>query len=280
MFEDLLKDVLPDHEDGFNLGDWMLMGFTIVLAVFTAFRSFDFITKTLPEGWELIGYVGLFVLDGGFLIWAYAIATAATTPKQAFLAWLMWVLDGLGLAAVVLADTFLYTSPGASAEALAAMVSTLAAWAFPLMAIVNAAGAILFKMDDPGLRLRRVLRAKKTQLMYQKQLGELQATLERLQALVASEIIRVRSEMADLKKALTEKKMELDALERELKMRQLAAIAGANGKHKGASPQREAPTHQAPITAQGHYTATSGNEHGPGPFGGDGDFEGLDPRAM
>ena len=271
MFQDLLNEVLPDHESGWNLGDWLLMGFTIVLAVFTAFRSFDFITKTLPEGWELIGYVGLFVLDGGFLFWAYLIATVAITPKQAFLAWAMWVVDGLGLAAVVLADTFLYTSPGASAEAMATMVATIAAWAFPMLAILNAAAAILFKLDDPKLQLRRAVRSQKARLMYQKHLGELQAAMERLQAAIASEIIRFRSEMADLKKALAEKKMELDALERELKKRELAAIAGANGHvPQMKSAPEGALQAQPPKAAGAHYTTD--NERGP--------FEGLDPRNM
>ena len=272
MFDELLQDVLPDHEDGFNLGDWLVMGFTIVLAVFTGFRSYDFITRTLPDGWDIIAYVGLFVLDGGFLVWAYAIATLVTTSKQGFLAWAMWLLDGLGLTAVVLADTFLYTSPGASAQALAGMVATVAAWAFPMMAIVNAATAILFKLDDPKVRLRRALRAKKAQLIYQKHMGELQAALERLQASVASELIRSRSEMASLKRALAEKKMALDALERELKVRQLAAIAGANG-HEKSAPEG-APQAQPPKAAVTHYTTN--NDHHPKDSEG---YKGLDPRV-
>lgn len=268
MFDDLLQDILPDYEDGFNLGDWLVMGFTIVLAVFTAFRSYDFITKSLPPGWELVGYVGLFVLDGGFLFWAYAIATTATTSKQVFLAWTMWVLDALGLAAMVLADTFLYTSPGTSAEALAGMVGTIAVWAFPMLAIINAAAAILFKLDDPKVRLQRALRVKKAQLFYQKQMGELQAALDRLKAAVASELIRARSEMADLKKALAEKKMELDALERELKVRQLAAIAGANG-HEKSAPEGALTAQPLGAAAAQHYTPPPPNNDGAshqGPF--------------
>jgi len=149
MFQDIMQELVPEGDGHFNLGEVLLFAFTIVLAVFTAFRSYDFIKHTLPPGWELVAYVGLAVLDGGFLIWALVIALSATSPVQIAIAWGMWLLDALGLALVTIADTFFYIQAADQTAAMAQTVSAIAAWAFPILAVVNAAFAILYKVMPP-----------------------------------------------------------------------------------------------------------------------------------
>ncbi len=241
MFDDLMHDIVPDGAPGFNLGDVLLIGFTIVLALFTGFRSYDFISKTLPAGWELVAYTGLAVLDGGFIIWALAIALSATSAVQVAISWTMWLLDGLGLALVVVADTFFYTHAGAGTQALADTVSTLAAWAFPLMAILNAAAAILYKQFAPSVILSRRKRQKMAEVQHLAALGQLQAEYERLQAAVASDLTDQRARLAELRKAVVKKKAELDEIMRQTQMQALSAPTVFARQKSGASAATDAP---------------------------------------
>lgn len=267
MFSDIMDDIVPDGAPGFNLGDVLLVGFTIILAVFVGFRSYDFISKTLPPGWELVAYTGLAVLDGGFIIWALAIALSATNAVQMALSWTMWLLDGLGLALVVVADTFFYTQAGASTQALADTVSTLAAWMFPLMAILNAAAAILYKQFAPSVILSRRKRQKMAQVQHLAALGELQAQYERLQAAVASDLTDQRARLAELRKAVVQKKAELDEIMRQTQLHALSAPT-VFGQKKGAPVAAGAPV-KASVANNGHQPNTNFTtlEEDASPFG-------------
>ncbi len=254
MFDDILKELMPEGDGHFNLGEVLLFAFTVGLAVFTAFRSYDFINRTLPPGWEPVAYVGLTVMDGGFLIWALIIALSATSAVQVAIAWSMWLLDGLGLTLVVIADTFYYTQAGQNTVALSDTVSTLAAWAFPVLAVINAAFAILYKIYSPKRVRDRKKRQMEERLRHLEELGELQARIEERQAAIASRLTDQRMSMADLKTAMAEKLAELERLEKELALRRInraqldvrggavrdampVAAAVGNGNNNGHHPE-------------------------------------------
>ena len=238
MFDDVLQELMPEGDGRFNLGEVLLIAFTIVLAAFTAFRSYDFINHTLPPGWELVAYVGLAVLDGGFIVWALVIALSATSPVQVAIAWGMWILDGLGLSLVVMADTFYYTQASQNTAAMADTVSALAAWAFPIMAIVNAALAILYKLLEPQRIRARRKRAMQEKLRHIAELGELQAQIEQQQAAIASRLTDQRMSLADLKTAMAERLAELERLEKELTLRRInhAQLDARGGAVRDAMP--------------------------------------------
>jgi len=256
MFDDIMHELVPEGDGRFNLGEVLLFAFTVILAVFTAFRSYDFINHTLPPGWELVAYAGLAVMDGGFLVWALVIALSATSAVQVAISWGMWLADGLGLALVVVADSFYYTQASQNTAAMADTVSALAAWAFPIMAIVNAAFAILYKLMEPKRIRERQKRAKMERLHHLAELGELQARIEQVQATVASRLTDQRMSLADLKGAMAEKLAELERLEKELALRRIQQAqlnAGTAGQPTKPTPA----VHQvAPVTA-----AVPGDNH-------------------
>ena len=238
MFDDILQELMPEGDGRFNLGEVLLFAFTVALAVFTAFRSYDFINHTLPVGWELVSYVGLAVLDGGFIVWAVIIALSATSAPQVAIAWGMWLLDGLGLTLVVIADTFYYTHAAQNTAAMSDTVSTLAAWAFPVMAVVNAGFAILYKIQSPKRIRERRKRELQEKLRHIAELGELQAQIEQQQAAIASRLTDQRMSMADLKTAMAEKLAELERLEKELALRRInrAQLNARGGAARDATP--------------------------------------------
>ena len=221
MFDDVLQDLLPEGDGRFNLGEVLLFAFTIVLAVFTAFRSYDFIKHTLPPGWELVAYVGLAVMDGGFIVWALVIALSATSPVQVAIAWGMWLLDALGLTLITVADTFFYIQAADQTAAMADTVSAVAAWAFPILAVVNAASAILYKVMAPHRIRERRRRQKMEELRHIAELGGLQAQIEQAKAAVASHLTDQRMSMADMKAALTQQLAELERLEKQLSLERI-----------------------------------------------------------
>jgi len=271
LFDDVLQDLLPEGDGRFNLGEVLLFGFTIVLALFTAFRSYDFIKHTLPPGWELVAYVGLAVLDGGFIVWALVIALSATSPVQVAIAWSMWLLDALGLTLITVADSFFYIQAAESTAAMADTVSAMAAWAFPILAVVNAAFAILYKMMAPHRIRERQRRQQMEALRHITELGSLKARIEHAKAAVASQLTDQRMSMADMKAALARQLAELERLEKQLR---LERIRQAQLHDKGRAGSLTVPVPQGEIMGGG--SADNGNNHHPSQFTTNSAYTGLD----
>jgi len=100
------------------------------------------------------------------------------------------------------------------------------------MAILNAAAAILYKQFAPSVILSRRKRQKMAEVQHLAALGQLQAEYERLQAAVASDLTDQRARLAEVRKAVVKKKVELDEVVRRTQLQALAPpMASSNGHH-------------------------------------------------
>ena len=50
--------IQTDH-GGIGIGDLLVLGLDAVLLIYTAFRSYDFLSTTVPTGFEILGLIGL-----------------------------------------------------------------------------------------------------------------------------------------------------------------------------------------------------------------------------
>jgi len=248
MFDDLLEDILPDHKPGFNLGDWLLEGAALLVAIYTAFRSYDFIITTLPEGWGMVAYLGLLAVDGGFLLWAHAIAKYVENSIQAFIAWSMFILSLIVMLIINLTDAFFYTSPSETSQAIAEAVAGASIWVFTILVILFGVAAKVFQLNSNHARLSRMARMKMGELQHLKVMGALQARLEQEKAAVTNQIVRIRAELAETKRALALKVQELEEMEERLRAERLSRLALSNGHDK----------EEAAAVLAGRHAAASG----------------------
>lgn len=122
----------------------MLWIIGIGLLAFTAYRSFHLITQSLPGDAQIMGFAALFGLDLGLLAWTNFAANHAR-GNQTTVAYIMVVVDLLGVGAALLADTLLMSNAGYKD-----LIGTVTGWILPVILMANIAGVIFCKLFDPA----------------------------------------------------------------------------------------------------------------------------------
>jgi hypothetical protein len=81
----------------------------LALLVYSATRSVDFISMTLPADRQIMAYFGLAALDGGIIVWLMAFMYGSHGGAQRGISILMVGVDFVGAVAMFTADTILNT---------------------------------------------------------------------------------------------------------------------------------------------------------------------------
>ena len=151
----LLAGVSGDKEE-VESGDWGLTLLGLGLLVFTAFRTWDWLTRTLPEEWKILGVVGLLAFDVGTVVWAHIYLNKAISDQQRLIAKIMFFVDLGGVALTSLGDS----SYRSQAGFLPADLTVLVSWIVPIVVILNLAAYYLYKFADPKAEARRQQRMR------------------------------------------------------------------------------------------------------------------------
>jgi hypothetical protein len=211
MIDTLLgRDINTDH-GGLSLGDVIVLVLDIVLLIYTGWRSYDFLTTSVPEGFELLALVGLWGLDIGAVAWSLVWIFGSSTKYQDWVAMFFFVFDLLGVILTSLADSLMY---GQADGALSKMIGGIAVVAVPLIVVANAVAGFIYHMTSPQTKQRRATRRAENE--YHEKMAEI-AKLERdLQ--YAESFILARQDVLDKSVALAQIKMLQDQVERETKL--------------------------------------------------------------
>jgi hypothetical protein len=119
MIDTLLgRDLNTDH-GGMTLGDVIVLILDAVLLIYTGWRSYDFLTTSVPVGFELLALVGLWGLDIGAVAWSLVWIFGSSTKYQDWTSMFFFVFDLLGVILTSLTDSLMY---GQSDGALAKMM--------------------------------------------------------------------------------------------------------------------------------------------------------------
>lgn len=224
LFEKMFPN-LTDH-DSLNLGDVVVITISVAMLLFTGFRSWDIIRQTVPSGWDLITYVGLFALDGGMIGWALVWIFGSTTPAQDGISLTLWFVDCLGVGLAALTDTYMYAPTTSSVAGMVQAVSSAVWWAVPLLALGNGIAGIVYHFTHPAVREKRQERRLRAELQMQAQVGRYHLKRQALQAEQARDLITQRQQVLEAYAKLVEQKRQQDALERQLIGKLLGKDAG------------------------------------------------------
>src|SRR5512137_1952966 len=108
MIDTLLgRDLTTDH-GGMTLGDVIVLILDAVLLIYTGWRSYDFLTTSVPAGYELLALVGLWGLDIGALAWSLVWIFGSSTKYQDWTSMFFFVFDLLGVILTSITDSLMY----------------------------------------------------------------------------------------------------------------------------------------------------------------------------
>jgi len=134
---------------------WFIRGYIILMLVYTGWRTWDFITQTLPDndGTFWLAILFLFATEVGLFMWHEISMRYITTYFQLYIATtLMWVdfvaSIGAGVADMILRQTVVnYQVPMWLGQALI--------YGLPLIVAANVAGAMMYLSNDADLKKQR-----------------------------------------------------------------------------------------------------------------------------
>jgi membrane-associated HD superfamily phosphohydrolase len=126
-------------------GEILLLIVGGMLLLYTAFRSYDILSTTLPADAQLLAYIGLAGLDGGLIAWALYYSKSARGDVQRAVAMFMVVLQLAGVALTSIGDSLLYSL----GEAMPEYITIAVVWGVPAIIAVNIAAVTVVHLADP-----------------------------------------------------------------------------------------------------------------------------------
>lgn len=119
------------------------------LLVYSATRSLDFISLTLPPDRQVLAYFGLAALDGGVIAWLLSYLYGSRGGWQRAISVLMLIVDVIGAIAIFTLDTLYQTGQNGMTEAMSPEAITNAVLALSAIIALNIVGTIVHHVTEP-----------------------------------------------------------------------------------------------------------------------------------
>lgn len=198
--------IQTDH-GSIGIGDLIVLVLDAVLMIYTAWRSYDFLTTTVPSGYEILGLVGLWGLDIGAVAWSMVWIFGSSTKYQDWTSMSFFILDLTGVILTSITDSLLY---GAADNSLTAVLANISTFAIPLVVVFNVIAGFIYHMTSPETNARRSER--KADAAYRVKMNEI-TTMER-DLLYAESYLLAKQDTLDKAVLLAEIKKAQDAVEK------------------------------------------------------------------
>lgn len=133
-----------------SIGQTLVLLLGLFLLAYSATRSIDFISLTLPPDKQILAWCGLAALDGGLLAWFICFMYGAKGGWQRGLCLLMVVADFIGVVTMFTLDTLYNTGQSGMTTALSSGEIFTAVLALSGVIAANIAGTLAYHLLDPN----------------------------------------------------------------------------------------------------------------------------------
>jgi hypothetical protein len=131
------------------LGTLFVTAVALVLAVYSAMRSLDFINLTLPPEQAAMGYLALVATEGGIFCWLIYYLHGADGAWQRGISLVMTIIDLVGSIALFTADTLLQAGRNGLAVGLAPDEIRMVIMGLSALIALNIAATVCCHLFDP-----------------------------------------------------------------------------------------------------------------------------------
>lgn len=132
-----------------KIGALLVTVLGLLLLVYSATRSLDFIMMTLPADRQILAYFGLAALDGGLICWLLAYLYGSRGGWQRAISMLMILVDLLGAVAMFTLDTLYNTGKAGLTAAMTPDQLQTAVLALSGVIALNIAAVVMHELTDP-----------------------------------------------------------------------------------------------------------------------------------
>lgn len=198
--------IQTDH-GGMHFGDLVVLLLDAVLLIYTAWRSYDFLSTTVPNGFEILGLVGLWGLDIGAVAWSLVWIFGSSTKYQDWTSMSFFIIDLGGVILTSVTDSLMYGSTDSNMTEMLTGVSTIA---IPLVVVSNVVAGFIYHMTSPETIARRENR--KAEAAHKVKMNEI-AAMER-DLIYAESYLLAKQDTLNKAVLLAEIKKSQDAVEK------------------------------------------------------------------
>jgi hypothetical protein len=111
-------NVIQTDHDGFTFTDLAVLLLDAVLFIYTAWRSYHFLSGSVPDDMAIMAMIGLWGLDIGMIIWSLVWIFGSTEKYQDWTAMSFFLIDMTGVVLTSLTDSLLFSNPDGSMTAM------------------------------------------------------------------------------------------------------------------------------------------------------------------
>jgi hypothetical protein len=199
------KGIQTDH-GGLTFTDLAVLLLDAVLFIYTAWRSYHFLSNSVPDDMQIMALVGLWGLDIGMIIWSLVWIFGSTEKYQDWIAMSFFLLDMTGVVITSLTDSLMFSNPD---NAMTEMLQGIAAPAIPLIVVANVVAGFIYHMTAPSTRARRD--ARRAAADYRRKMEEI--SKEQRDLSYAEGLLMAKQETLDKATILAEIRVTQAALE-------------------------------------------------------------------
>ena len=208
LLDDLTGGNVQTDHGGLTFADLVVLMLDLVLLLYTGWRSFDFLSTTVPDGWQVLALVGLWGLDIGAIAWSLVWIFGSTGKFQNWVSMAFFVIDLVGVALTSLTDSLMYSrSEGAMSQALGGVTAV----AVPLVLFGNVVAGFIYHMTSPETKRRR--KQREMQAEHNNRMDEVAVMEQRLTYTEA--FLLARQDALDKAVILADLKVQQDVIERQ-----------------------------------------------------------------
>jgi hypothetical protein len=138
-----------------KIGSILVTALGVVLLIYSASRSLDFISLTLPADKQILAWFGLAALDGGLVAWLLSYLYGSNGGWQRAIAMLMIVVDFLGAVAMFTLDTLYNAGTSGLVASMSAGAIQSAVLALSGVIAINIGATVAHHMLDPEMMRRQ-----------------------------------------------------------------------------------------------------------------------------
>jgi len=232
LLGELTSSVETDH-GGFTFADLVVILLDLVLLIYTAWRSYDFLSTTVPDGWQMLALIGLWGLDIGAIAWSLVWIFGSTGKFQNWTAMAFFIIDMTGVALTGLTDSLMYGSEGGAMTDTLTAITTIAV---PLVVFGNVIAGFIYHMTSPQTTARR--KKREAEAAHTERMEEVRSMERDMEH--AESYLLARQDMLEKATLLAEIKVAQDQVERQTQMalRDRMKLHGLKGIPEGDEPNQ------------------------------------------
>lgn len=136
----------------------------LALLIYSAARSLDFISMTLPPDKQVLAWFGLAALDGGLLFWMLNYLYGAAGGWQRGIALLMVIVDFIGAVAMFTLDTLYNTGQAGMTSTMSQQDIKTSILALSGIIALNVGATVAHHLTDPENRKRQAAEEAQDQI--------------------------------------------------------------------------------------------------------------------